>query len=313
MRSKAVLLCLATSSWLYAEGDVALSGEALFWQANTCGLGFAVENLDSTTTITRGHLKEPDFNWNVGFRAGLDYKLPHDNWDLQAQYTYLPSTAHKEASAPQNGALFPVWLVPQDPAVYATHGKAHWSCNLNMGDLELGRVCRAGKRVSIRPHMGVRGGTIQQNYHINYRGGTVVSDHVKMSNDFWGIGLRFGFNSLWGFGKGISLYADGAGSLLSGHFHVHQREDFQGSTLTRIRNSFSQLVPIAEIALGLQWDTKFHADRQQLGIKLGWEMQYYWDQGRLIRFLSSTSIGSFSSNQQDLSYMGVTLGLRWDF
>lgn len=295
----------------------ALTTDVLFWQANQDGLQFVIENKGSTTTLNKGHVKEPDFNWNWGFRVGLDYKMAHDQWDLMTRYTYFHASALEHGAAPDGGALFPIWQASSSG--FATHAKAKWFCNLNRTDLELGRNCMVSKWLSIRPFMGLTGAVIQQRYHLEYRGGTAVPagdrDRVKMSHNFWGVGLRFGFNSLWGLGKGFSIYADGAGSLLSGNFHVHQKEHLQVNdiTLATTRDHQSSVVPILEIALGLQWDHMWHNDRYHFGTKLGWEFNQYFNQNRYIRFLSTTNPGAFIQNNDDLSFMGVTLGFRLDF
>jgi hypothetical protein len=301
------------------DDHVVIMADVIFWQASQSGLDFAIKNKGSTTTINHGRVENPDFEWNVGYKAAFDYKLPHDKWDILMRYTYLHSTAHKDTTALPGGALFPSWQLPAASSVYATHSDVHWICNLNTADLELGRNCRAGKWLSIRPYMGVKAAIIHQRYHVNYEGGTAVPtgdiDKIKMMNNFWGVGLRFGFNSLWGMGQGLSLYADGAGSLMSGKFQIYQREhlDINNTTLVSITNHPSSVISVAEVALGLQWDRTFYQDRYHFGVKLGWEMQYYWNQNRFMHFLSSSNPGSISTNNSDLSFMGVTLGFRWDF
>ncbi len=300
------------------SNNLATTFDVLFWQASQDNLGFGIES-KSTTSISHGHFKQPDFDWNWGFRAGVDYKSHHDKWDIATRYTYMHSTASESISAPAGGAVFPSWQFPLVAGGFVTDGKAHWICNLNMADLELGRDCYVGTWLSIRPFMGVRGAVVQQRYHVGYKGGTAVpagdEDKIKMSNNFWGVGIRVGFNSLWGFAKGWSFYVDGAGSLLSGQIKVREGEHFNkaNETIFNVRDTISTVIPTAEIALGLQWDHLWDNDRYHLGVKLGWEFNCFFNQNRLFKFASSSSPGFFSQNNADLSFQGVTLGLRFDF
>jgi len=302
-----------------SDDGVAVYADFLVWKTFADGLEYAINNKNGTTTASHAHLDSPHSSWSYGYRVGLDYRIPHDNWDINTRYTYFHGDLEAHTAAPQNGALFTNWQFPTAASTYATQARAHWTCNLNTADLELGRNCKAGNWLSIRPYMGVKGVVLQQRYHVKYEGGTAVpagdEDKIRMFNDFWGVGVRFGFNSLWGLGKGFSIYADGAGSLLSGHFKVQEVEHFEVSdtTVFSVRDNISTVVPVAEIALGFQWDHFFHNDRLHFGVKLGWEFNYYFNQNRYFRFLSSSNLGSFSQNNNDLGFSGLTLGFRFDF
>lgn len=307
---------------LVNDDHFAVTADMLFWTARQEDLSFAIKNKGSTTSINHAKIEELDFNWNFGFRLGLDYKLPeHDQWDLFTRYTYFHGTASESVQAPQapeTGAIFPIWSFPQATSVFADHAEANWFCNLNMADFELGRNCFTSTWLSIRPFLSVRAVVLQQRFHVTYKGGTQAPgdrDKVKMINNTWGVGLRMGFNSLWGLGKGFSIYADGAGSLLSGRYTIHQSEHLVVAdvTLFRLRDAQSNVFPIAEVALGLQWDHIFPNNRWHMGVKVGWEMNYFFNQNRIIRFLSSSNPGAIFRNDGDLSFNGVTFGLRFDF
>jgi len=324
-----VLLSLAAAAVYAEEGprffdpfalknssEMAITADFLAWQSYQNGLNFTTRS-SSTSSVSHGKIESPDSEWGFGYRIGLDYKIPeHDQWDVALRYTYFKGIMGSRKSAPEGGALFPSWQFPTGAFVYADKARASWGCNLNIADLELGRNCFAGKWLSIRPFLGVRGAVIQQKFHIDYEGGTAVPpgdiDKISLSNNSWGVGLRLGFNSLWGLGKGFSFYFDGAGSLLSGNFKVHEREHLNIADVTRfsVSNNTTSVIPIAEIALGLQWDRYFSSDRFHFGMKLGWEMNYFFDQNRLIQF---SSPGFFTQNNSDLGFMGLTLGFRFDF
>jgi hypothetical protein len=296
------------------------TGSVLLWQANENDLDFAVKS--SSRKTLKGHVINPDFNWDWGFRLGLGYKLPHDKWDLFLNYTYVHGNAHKQAGA-GSGAIYGGYAVlfgldvPKSSYAHSTH--AHWNMNLNMADLELGRNCIIGKWLSIRPFLGVRGLVIQQHYNISYSGGNAFphdEQKVSMRNDFWGVGLRMGFNSLWGLGCGFSVFGNGAASLLAGQFDIRQRNHMEHKNVDLVHitdDGHQNVVATAEIALGLQWDRFFCNDRYHFGVNLGWEFNAFFDQNQWMRFSSTRNPGVYSRSNGDLTFQGVTLGLRFDF
>lgn len=294
-----------------------LDGELLYWQSNMGSLSYGVTS-KSSTRIDDGHVKSPHFNWDFGFRLGLGYKLPRDQWDLFVNYTYMHGSAHGHAGG-SDRFVFPslatnfAGLSP----FYANSAHAHWKMHLNMADLELGRTCMAGKWVSIRPFLGVRGLVIDQDYDVVYKGGTIAPsdrDKVTMDSDFWGVGIRMGFDSLWGLGKGISLYGNGSVSLLSGNFDVHERERLQKTNVHKmdVKRDVDNVVATADLALGLQWDCLLSKDRYHFGVKFGWEFDIFFDQNQLFNFIGNNP-GAFKCNNDDLTFQGLTLGFRFDF
>ncbi len=294
-----------------------VDAELLFWQAHMGSLSYGIDS-KSTTAIQEGHVKSPDFEWEPGFRVGMGYILPHDKWDLFVNYTHLYGKAEGHAGG-SSRVVFPSWAsnFADTSPFYADSARAHWHLHLNMGDLELGRNCFAGTWLSLRPFIGVRGLWIDQDYSVSYKGGTVApsdQDNIAIESDFWGVGLRMGVNSLWGIGKGFSLYGNGSASLLSGNFDIHEKEKLQKADLERfnIKSDVSTVVADADLSLGLQWDYLFSKDRYHFGVKLGWECDIFFNQNQLFNFLGTDS-SSINSAKDDLSFQGVTLGFRFDF
>jgi Legionella pneumophila major outer membrane protein precursor len=294
--------------------DLWLNGEMLFWKSNMGSMSYGTTS-DSSTSIDDGRVKNLHFDWEFGFRLGLGYRLPHDKWDLFVNYTYVHGKGQGHAGG-SDAVVFPVFATnfgstPINP-FFANSAKASWRMNLNMADIELGRTCNVGKWLTIRPFIGVRGLVIDQDYHIGYNGGTIGEDNVSMDNDFWGVGIRMGGNTLWGLGKGVSIYGNGSFSLLSGDFDVHEHENRAGTTLMSVKRDVENVVVTADLALGLQWDYMFSKDRYHLGVKMGWEFDMFFDQNQLFNFLG-TNPGGFQCYHDDLSFDGLTLGLRFDF
>jgi hypothetical protein len=297
--------------------DLWLNAEVLFWKSNMGSLDYATTS-KSTGSIDDGHVKPPDFNWDWGFRLGLGYKLPHDKWDIFVNYTYVEGKAQGHAHD-SDDIVFAIWATNLGRVAgpfFAKSARARWHMNLNMGDIELGRTCFASQWLTLRPFIGVRGLVIDQDYSVEYKGGTVAvfdEDKIHMDTDFWGVGIRMGVNSLWGLGKGLSIYGNGSASLLSGNFKVYENERLKKENLRlmNIKRDVDNIVVAADLALGLQWDYMFSKNRYHFALKLGWECDMFFNQNQLFHFLSS-SPGAIQFQNDDLSFQGVTLGFRFD-
>jgi hypothetical protein len=307
------------ASQLKDKKRLCVTGEVLFWKASEDQLSYATTSSDRST-IRHGHVQSPHFSWDWGFRVGFGYNMPHDHWDLYANYTHFHTHAHGSSST-STGAVYPNWQAPFGDSAggYATQATANWRLHLDLADLELGKALLVGRWLSIRPFIGVRGAWIYQKYEIDYKGGTAVpagdEDQINMQNNCWGVGVRTGIDTLWGLGKGISIFGDGAISLLSGHFNIHQKEQLEeaGTTIVNISSHPTNAITIAELSMGLQYDRFFKKNRYHFGVKLGYEFNYFFDQNQWIRFLNSDNPGVISSNNGNLSLQGVTLGFRFDF
>ena len=299
--------------------QVWLDGELLLWKASEDGLDYALES-DAQNQVQNGKVRSADFEWDWGVRLGIGFKPPIDQWDLFLKYTYIQGRAQSTLNAPANGALFPTYEVPfgLPSNFFAERASMHWEANLHIVDLELGRVCLASRWLSMRPFVGVRGLIIDQDADIEYQGATAAppgeKDRVSLTNNFWGVGLRMGLDTLWGLGKGWGFFGNAAGALVAGSFNVDEKEKFIPSQQKRFSLSADNdnVTAIAEMALGIQWDYLFSKDRYHFGVKLGWELALFFNQNQLVRCVNANT-GSLSSNDGDLSFQGLTLGFRFDF
>jgi hypothetical protein len=305
--------------------DVFITADLLVWQANANGLGFAIENQGSTTVLNDGRIKDPKFDWDVGFRVGLGYNMPHDGWDIYADWTSFHTHARNSQSAPVGGSLLAVWNNPNLGGVAfdsnIQDAKANWRLRLNMVDLELGREFFVSKWMTLRPHMGLRTAWVRQKYNVRYLNSNffgfagTASDTVKMKNRYWGLGIRSGLDTQWGLGCGWSIYGDAALSLLRGNFRVDEKETVSvTSTLSpKLRDRFQATRAMADLAMGLRWDQLFGDDEYRLAIQAGWEHHLFFGQNQLKNFVSDSFEGKYTENNGDLGLSGFTLEVRFDF
>ncbi len=334
------------------RADLFFSAELLIWKPREDDLNFATE-LDTIpitdNSFRNGNVQNWKGKWAPGVRLGFGYNTCYDGWDLALIWTHFNSRNKKSSNGndcdccPCAPGVFQPEYFPKDylgtgantSPLYVTEAESkRWKLQLNMLDLELGREFYVSKWMTVRPHVGVRGGWINQKFKVEYEGGnflapafttdsgtfaagTTREDEITMRNKFWGVGLRAGLDSKWGLGCGFSLYGKLALAALWGKFKVNQNhtlENIAGTTgtLSKIRNNFSVCRPIADLALGVRYDHTFSNGAWGLGAWAGWEHHYFWGQNKLFK-MSGSNYDVVDQNNGDLSLAGVNIGMSFDF
>jgi len=322
----------------------------LYWQAQEDGLDFANrERLTGSQNFVET-IKDLDFKWSPGFQVGGGYRFSYDHWDFRLLWTWLHS--HANSSIGQD-------LKPGEPmlsswttnhlGVFVTHAKAKWELHYNTLDFEVGKNYFISRKIALRPHIGLRGALIDQDYKASYLGAfptefvfptisySTVPTQMKASNDFMGLGTRLGAGSQWHFNKHWNLTASIAAALLYGHFDTDQK--YRGKTVQVVTKSTGQMLDIVakndrdfnriraniEAALGLQWETCFNEGRQRLAIETGYQFNEWFRQNELMRNDFAISVPSAGSSQNiravatdrrehgDLQLQGVYFKLRADY
>lgn len=318
--------------------DLFLSGDLLIWQTQTESLSYAglydlgVNNANTdyaSLSLNNGKIKNPDFDYQYGFKVGLGCNLSHDGWDALLAWTWFRDNSHSTTSPKNNQLLFPSLLFAgysiADILPSATQATSHWKLNLDLLDLEIGREFYAGKWLALRPFFGLRSSWIRQKDNLNYSNISLLgvelnylSATANFTNNFWGFGPRVGCNGEWQFGSGWSLYGNGAAALQYGYFHLAQNTGAVDTTntpmtLLNVGNSFHSIKPCVDLEVGLRWDYMFFHDSFHLGLHAGWQQLLFFSQNQMMRFLNLLQPAQFVQNQGDLGFQGWTVGARFDF
>ncbi|MES2122544.1 MAG: Lpg1974 family pore-forming outer membrane protein [Chlamydiota bacterium] len=296
------------------------TGDFLYWKAEENGLTYALKTSNATQSPLSGKLslKDPHFEWDMGFRLGLGYNIPHDEWDIYANWTRFYTDAHGHTHAKENEGIYPVWAFPAGPInlEFVQKSKAHWSLFLNILDIELGKEYQVSKRLSLRPHLDLRTAWINQNYSVKYEIlSPVLFDKVKMSCDYWGIGPRAGLGFQWNIVSGFSIDGDADISLIYGNDSLHQSEKSHPTPDDHLhfKEHMHSARAITDLGLFLSWDQMLGHGNYHFSIKAGWEQHIFFEQNQFFRFLDPFFQGSIVSNQGDLMLQGWTAKARIDF
>ncbi|QZA59310.1 Lpg1974 family pore-forming outer membrane protein [Candidatus Rhabdochlamydia porcellionis] len=292
--------------------DFQISADALLWQLFEDGLSYAVETTSTGLPVGADGV-ESNYNW--GFRLGLDWTLPHDNWDVDLSWTHLISNRHGSSTADTTGATPNVLVKAQGFANATTVGyttaSARYHNRLDQIDLSLGREFFISKWVTLRPFFGLRADWLRQRFRTSYgsTATTPLDQSTNQRNKWWGIGIESGLNTQWSFCSGFSIYGNVATAIEYGLQKLQLSES--GGVDASFRRSYHICRPILDLQLGLGWDYNFCEDGFHFGLKLGWETHVYFDQSR---FLSYNTV-NYSDNTSggSLTYQGWTLHACFDF
>lgn len=320
-----------------------------YWHTKIGGTEFGITNngLDSgvsvPTLISRhpgGDLKENDFGWDLGLKAGIGYKTRHDKWDLFLRYTWL--SAHNSKSMHKNPPGVIIGIRSFLP-ILAKRAKSHVDTDYNNLDLELARSYFICKHYSIRPHFDLKATWLDIKQNIFYNFSEAFQnisledrdEKIYSSSKFWGMGPRAGVDGKLFIGDGFNLFGELAGSILYGHFKERLKEKFPvgvsnqvSGTLFTVRDSFHRFIPFVQMQMGLEWGTYLNSKRQHLDLKVGYEIQYYWRANQLMhteKFDSASPVPPnlnnfitgarhlFDKVSEDVMFYGITGEVRLDF
>lgn len=322
-----------TSSRPCNDAGVYFFVDALYWHADVDNSDYAFVDTNFPDTNISGHNKQYDFKWNWGFRVGLGFDLDHDQWDTDFYYTWFVNKT-KESNFNVGGGDATVLTANFPNQGTITSGSSHAKLNYNVLDWELGRWFYVSNSISLRPHAGLKAAWIKLEEHETFKSSTnFASYEVENENKSWAIGPSAGINSNWYFGTGNtmdmreghrgevrnrphwSIFGDAAAALMYSHFSNHHKEHsspagfgFNPNGLNRNR-----MVPVLSGILGLAYDTCFDCDKMHFGIRIGYELQYWFRQSQRMYITDLGVPPQYQRPAEALALQGMTIDVRFDF
>lgn len=252
---------------------------------------------------------------------------------------------------------------------YSNHAKSKVDIDYNNVDLELARSYFISTNISVRPNMSVKATFLDLSQKVSYvqennpSASSLLFDavspevKVQLHSQMAGVGPRMGLDTKYYIGHGFNIFGEIAGSILYSRFKTSQKDQipnhlFGGILPDNIADAFNDLldlvlsgpsrslkhkfhkfIPFAQMYLGLEWNKNFLNNKKHLGLKLGYEVQYYWRANQMENTGNATSnaaITFFSIDplqatieprarqdnhhtSNDLMFYGITGEARLDF
>ncbi|HSX10361.1 MAG TPA: Lpg1974 family pore-forming outer membrane protein [Chlamydiales bacterium] len=306
--------------------DLSFDASFIYWQPLEDNLEFAI--VDNTTLSgpdlvedsIDANVVDMDFNYKPGFKIGFGGYFDYDNWDVHAEYTWFHTKNHNSASVADTSTaatttqkILPLWGVPGentsatpdmlDAEMFFNSADAKWKMNMDIVDLDLGRWCYVGTKLTVRPNFGARAAFIRQHYHVTYEAQSFDSDaadsrevNVFANTHNWGVGVKTGLDTNWMIGQGFRMFGCSEADILFTRYtklssaetavalasategatgfpaiHVHQ------SKHNTVRTHF-------DIQLGFGWGTYWDCNNWYTDVMLGYEFQVFFDQNMFRHF-----------------------------
>lgn len=315
------------------NNDFFVTADFLWWTANEDETPFAfVNSTIGPRVVTQiGEIANIDYKWKPGFRIGFGWDTCHDYWDLYADWTWYKSSSSSVANAVASVSAGPAGVqVPflffapgtgvKAEGVEAGKARANWRLLYNMIDLELGRSFFVSCTLAMRPYLSVRGGWINRRFSTIYIS-ELVTDRLNLlynaKSNYWGIGPRVGLNTDWKVGMGFELFGNASGALLYGkNTKNYETAVFATPGASAIFSNISnkkhswRVVPTAQLNLGLGWGDCFNCNKLYLGIRVGWEVNYYWNLAGFVNQDGNQATYTFGKN---IDLAGLTVNVKLDF
>jgi len=288
-----------------------ITADFIYWTVREDGMFHAVSGVGPN--VGKGRVHDLDWEWDPGFKVGLGFNLPHDGWDIFAEYTWIRTSVSDTVSQdPATSNLISYWTINGiAPIQFLARSRATLDVHFNDIHLELGRNSYLSQYLKLRIHAGLQGTWINQDYEV-YQ--TLPDDsmyRLSQNQDFWGIGLRAGLNTSWQFTQNWSFYADFALSILWGEFDLDRKDRsiINDVDTTNIHTGVSPhtFEPVLSIDAGLRWETWFSNGDFHLLFQAGWEHQLWILQNEFIKVPTETD------HVGDLVLQGLTVRARFDF
>lgn len=282
----------------FCKNKVLTMIDILYWKASEDGLTYAYKTTNNDFNFDY-KAKRLHFKYEPGFRVGVGcFFEKGDQWDLIFNWTHLNSEANGITST--NNVTTSPLQIPWSSIILgegASRATAHWNLHYNLFDLELGRNFFVSKSLAIRPFVGLRGAIIDQDYKVNYTGQFFIGNQFALAveapttfkgdDDFWALGLRPGFDTIWQFNHHWAFIGKLSTSLLYGHQKTESKSFGEApnvlptqATSASVKNSSWPYRLNMEGALGIQWETYFKEDRCHVSMALAYEISQWYDQNQ---------------------------------
>lgn len=256
-------------------GQGFISAGLIYWRAYEGGLN-TCSGVETTDVVANervistfsGRSRDPDFNWNPGFRIAAGYQLACSNWGFGADWTHFHS--HERGS-----------------------NHVRWDLNYDEIDLVVGYDYELGRCFKLVPYAGLRAARIDQKVRSGDFHSSSSSSFSLSSSDlitfhhhkqkFSGLGPVLGVEGVWDIGCGFSAYANGSVSWLYGKFNIRFIDDEEfalGENHCKLRKHLDAVVTAADAGFGVRWKTCF-CGNMELYLQLGFEHHIYYEYNRI--------------------------------
>mgnify|MGYP005854090723 CR=1 FL=1 len=268
--------------------------DAIYWQASETIDWSLTNNLSLPNQVIAYHTI--DFDFAPGFRVGAG--LHKNDWYGRAYYTHYNV---KEKDSVQ-GNVISIFIPGKFAQALYNTGQVDFKIDFNMVDLDLYQQIQVGESLTLRPIVGLKAGTINQQVNTRFQGGITVLERV--SNDFTGFGPKVGIESRWVFYQAhdvaYSIAAETSTALMWGKWSITDN-------MTQSNSSLPSSVQVGKRNMGafeIQGLVGLNVHYKNADLKIGYEASNWFNQYQVF----DDGTGTHSN---DLVLQGLTAALTF--
>ncbi len=259
--------------------------------------------------------------YNSGFKIGMGYNTPNDDWVFRVDYTRFHQSAessHTASGGPSPAFQLTNWFyqvsgIRQTPA--CTNLSSEWTFDLDWLDIVLQRPFYAGRKLLLNPFMGLRTSWISQSLNIKLHGLLNVSPptdvvHSRNWSHAWAVGPRFGIEGHFLLGLGLRLQGEVGGTVLYNKFtKVAHFEDPLAANTPPIEfesKNNDNVRTMSEASLGLGWGGYMYDQRYHVDLSATYEFNHLPEQNQM-RVLNDIQIDGVNATAKSAFMHGLTV------
>lgn len=302
-----IALTLAAHSISAAALQVTPFAELLVWHASQePASAWASVITASPESFTP---KNNNFGWDPGFRGGIAF-APESYFDTQFYWTYF-GTESKDKIPLGAHIITPEFFSGFVSDNFFFGAQQDWNMTINLLDLEISHAFNVTQNFTLRPSVGIKGASINQKIDTLWQA-DIYNATEKVKSNYLGIGPSFGLRGVWDFAKTFAFVADVSTAFMWGKWDVTDtyKRPYVPLSLTPDATTIKTELNDSELGtlmlqyfVGLKWSPDAFP---RVNVELGYEMQYWANQLRLITFQQLPTHG-------DLTLQGGTCSFSIDF
>ena len=281
-----------------------LGGRALYLQPTTDFVDTSRTITSSTGSLSKG--VNPSWGWGFQLEGSYHYNTGND---FNLNWYHFRNSSSRTLAGPANytGISFQTgWPVLNSNNF--TVDTAYSSSNVawDQVNIEFAQHVDFGENKFARYHAGMNYSRVGNNGQVAISGSSPLAfnNNTTVTGVFNGFGPRVGLDLNYDWGNGLSVYGDGALSVLAGStkssFYVDSTSPSNISTLYNF--SRSNVVPELDAKLGFMYT--YAMAQGDLSFDIGWLFTHYVGTFQA----SSTDLMSTGSN---FGIQGLYFGLKW--
>lgn len=310
LASVCAIVWLPSSPAAAEEPGVYVYGDWLSWKARRRDLDFVIVDPNNDARV-EGSRESLNYDRDYGTRVGLGCRT-NTGWELGAEYTYFRATDMATYNQPTGGSLWGTRLHP-DSVIgdrFATSASAMATLDYDVFDLGVGHSFFLDERgsMSLKLFGGFRYAMIDQTFAVSYvdsvNSRTADIIHATKLD---GYGVRLGSELEWHVYGGLKVFGRVAGSVLAAKGDSHYAElDNQTTALVNVTESYYQMVPVMETAVGLGYQ------RGPWELSAGYELAGWFNAGERLDFQDDVDEQKHSLSSSDLILDGFFVRIAFN-